>query len=254
MGYTRQELKKARITNLYDYLINNYSDSFKLEGNSLRFLENKSISIRSDYCGYYDFANDEKGNSVDFLVRHMGYSVVDAVKELCYSDCNVCNDDGMITTLPDNFPEPTLERPKQMFAYLKGRGIPYNITQLLVDKDLLYQSKQYNNCVFINKDKDWCEIRGTLTYGTPYHQTLSDGIDDGYWSFTEAEDADIAYICEGAIDAISLYLINQQQGITTPALYISIGGVNKQPAIDRIKNTIWTVIVSLGILRARGLS
>lgn len=49
-------------------------------------------------------------------------------------------------------------------------------------------------------------------------------------------------MCEGAIDAISLYILHQRFGYRDPALYISIGGVAKQSAIDRIKRQICTVI------------
>ncbi|MCD8117040.1 MAG: toprim domain-containing protein [Oscillospiraceae bacterium] len=256
-GFTREQLRQARVTNLYDFLIQNHEDDFYREGESIRFRENKSISIRKDFCGYHDFSENESGNSVDFLTRYMGYSLVDAVLALCDSDADYMlparteTRDYTANTTKTEFPAETEDRPKRLYAYLKGRGIPYDITKMLIDKKILYQSQDYSNCVFINQERDWAEIRGTVTYGKPYHQTIYQrSKNDGYWAFSNDEDSEIAYICEGAIDAISLYLINKQQGITTPAQFISIGGVNKQPAIDRIKNTIGTVILAVDNDRA----
>lgn len=68
----------------------------------------------------------------------------------------------------------------------------------------------------------------------------------GYFGFTghlpDFQQADIpkntgenmrAYICEAPIDAISLYALHQQMGITDPAEYISISGVSKDMAVQR---------------------
>ena len=52
----------------------------------------------------------------------------------------------------------------------------------------------------------------------------------------------LEYICEAAIDALSLMLIHRQQGKTDPAVYVSIGGVANQQAIDRLKRQIPSVL------------
>ena len=58
-------------------------NDFVMEGRSIRMLDNHSISIREGQTGYRDFATDESGNSVDFLVRYMGYELDDAIFALC---------------------------------------------------------------------------------------------------------------------------------------------------------------------------
>ena len=51
-----------------------------------------------------------------------------------------------------------------------------------------------------------------------------------------------AYVCEAAIDAVSLMLIHQAQGMNDPAVYVSIGGVANQRTIDRISKRIPVVL------------
>ena len=71
--FTKSQMQSARKANLYDYLMcNHLSDCIK-DGNSLRPKCNHSISVKKGYAGYKDFASGETGNSVDFLVRYMGY-------------------------------------------------------------------------------------------------------------------------------------------------------------------------------------
>ena len=77
--FTKSQMQSARKANLYDYLMcNHLSDCIK-DGNSLRPKCNHSISVKKGYAGYKDFASGETGNSVDFLVRYMGYDLDDAV-------------------------------------------------------------------------------------------------------------------------------------------------------------------------------
>lgn len=164
-------------------------------------------------------------------------------------------------------PKP-LEGPyKNLFAYLSARQIPADVICRLIDDGILYQSKQANNIVFVTPERDYCEIRGTNTYADrrckrrdscpsfctgergwcasmsscdvykpdPFHGTCKSK-SDRFWYFKPSNDkpSEIIYICEAAIDAVSLYVIHKLQKKDAPAVYVSIGGVANQSAIDRI--------------------
>lgn len=45
MHYVKEDIEKAKHTNLYDYLYQNHLSSFTVEGGSLRLKKNHSISI-----------------------------------------------------------------------------------------------------------------------------------------------------------------------------------------------------------------
>lgn len=250
--YTKEQMRCARRTDLYEFLMRYHADRFKREGQSIHPIANNSLSIRRGYSGYIDFATEEKGNSVDFLVKHMGYELDQAVFALC-GDAGGCLSDKKEIVVPGDsdgfeslspvFPEPAGGRYSRLFAFLVGRGIPAKTIQSLINQHLLYQSRERNNAVFINHEKDWAELRGTYTLGDkPFKGTVAHCRADGFWWFKTGRDASLAYICEGAIDAISLYILHMRNGKTDPAIYVSIGGVSKQQAIERIKRQTVAVL------------
>lgn len=174
---------------------------------------------------------------------------------------------GILEWKAITLPKPLDGPYKNLFAYLSARQIPADVIRRLIDDGILYQSEQGNNIVFVTPQGDYCEIRGTNTFadkrckrrdncnsfcpgehswcvsmdtcGTykpdPFHGTRKSKT-DRFWYFAPSKDkpSEIIYICEAAIDAVSLYVIHALQGINTPAVYVSIGGVANQSAIDRI--------------------
>ena len=250
--FTEEQKRAARKADLYDYLCRNFYDSFVDEHGSLRFKENRSITIKKGFSGYKDWATDEHGNSIDFLVRYMGFAIDDAV--LALSDGMVVDASRSIVTLrkPDLkdtkivFPEATSGRYRQLYAYLnKTRCIPSEMIQWLIDQKLMYQATEYNNIVFINYEKDWGELHGTYTGGEKsFHRLAAGSREDGFWFFRTSKGAKTAYVCEGAIDAISLYVMHNNLGLDKYAYYFSIGGAGKQQAIDRIKRNLTVVIAT----------
>lgn len=144
-------------------------------------------------------------------------------------------------------PPPPVQGPyRQLFAYLtQQRGIPAGMVQQLVDDGLLYQEAGHNNMVFINPSRTYAELRGTLT-DRPFHGVVSGSDTMGFWWFKPGAPGSIvtaAFICEGAIDAISLPLL-RQRFLLPPGdnpMYCSIGGVTNQQRIDTIKAVMSSV-------------
>ena len=226
-----------------------HSSNFKTEGDSIRPKDNHSISIKKGYHGYKDFSTEETGNSIEFLTNHMGYTFVEAVQAL--SDVSApaqqptdVQQDG-IENVPPKFPEPVNGMYKNLFAFLKNRSISTETIQKLVKQKLLYQEKSKNNIVFINMERDFAELRGTYTFGNPFHGIVPHSRHDGFWWFRTSRNAAKAYICEAAIDAISLYELHKIQGNHEEAYYISIAGVAKQPAIDRLKKYKYKLVLAV---------
>ena len=205
------------------------------------------------HSGYFRASTGEHGGNIQLLTRYLGYSTVDAVLALA-GEAGTYSQALPIPSIPDNdvitrdplppvFPEPADGRYRQLFAFLKGRGIPTATIQGLVDRKLLYQSKEKNNAVFINYERDWAELRGTYTLGPrQFRGMVAHCRRDGFWWFRSGKDPQVAYVCEAAIDAVSLYLIHMKHNHKDAAYYISIGGVAKQPAIDRIKRNTKAIL------------
>ena len=246
---SKKQIASARHADLYAFLMKYHSSNFKTEGDSIRPKDNHSISIKKGYHGYKDFSTEETGNSIEFLTNHMGYTFVEAVQ--AGSDVSApaqqptdVQQDG-IENVPPKFPEPVNGMYKNLFAFLKNRSISTETIQKLVKQKLLYQEKSKNNIVFINMERDFAELRGTYTFGNPFHGIVPHSRHDGFWWFRTSRNAAKAYICEAAIDAISLYELHKIQGNHEEAYYISIAGVAKQPAIDRLKKYKYKLVLAV---------
>lgn len=249
---------------LCSFLKNYHSSDIVVERGAV-YLRNSVVNGRRDtrkdphssvvvdpryHSGYYRASRGEHGGNIQLLTRYLGYSTVDAVLALAGEAGSYCHalpiqDNDVIKKdpLPPVFPEPAEGRYRQLFAFLKGRGIPAATIQGLIDRKLLYQSKEKNNAVFINYERDWAELRGTYTLGAKqFRGMVANCRTDGFWWFRSGKDPQVAYICEAAIDAISLYLLHMKHNHRDAAYYISIGGVAKQPAIDRIKRNTKAIL------------
>lgn len=251
-------VRAARRANLYDFLLRRHYNDVKKEGNSLRLLDNNSVSVKAGYSGYTDFATGEKGNSVDFLTNYLGYDFQDAVAALCSDmgmdatgqperrdapamvrrttrDAEKGQAAAKRTFIP---PEPLEGQYKQLYAYLtQQRGIPPALIQRMIDDKLLYQATDHGNMVFIDPARTFIEIRGSNSF-KPFHRVAFSS-QAAFWWYKPCglyTNPIVAYVCEGAIDAVSLYLLlsldpslHADQG-----LYCSMGGVANQQRIDAI--------------------
>lgn len=266
-------VRRARRVCLYDFLLSQHPGDVVKEGDSLRLRCDHSVSIKTGYAGYTDFSDDSTGNAIECLQNYFDYSFTDAVAALCLFDgmtqdeisapersCRPQEAPGAAQTpRPRETPQEAPERPqeppqdpprvfippeplqgqyRQLYAYLtQQRGIPPAMVQQLIDWGLLYQAQEHNNAIFIDPARTFAEYRGTNSF-VPFHRVdFSDPA--AFWWFKAhgpESIATVAYICEGAIDAISLYLLRlNSMPLTENGLYCSIGGVANQQRIDCIK-------------------
>ena len=245
---SKEQIASARHADLYAFLMKYHSSNFKTEGDSIRQLDNHSISIKKGYNGFKDFATGETGNSIEFLTSHMGYTFVEAVQALSNGSATIYSmniQQNGIKTVPPQFPSPVDGMYKNLFAYLLNRGISDETIQMLIKQKIMYQEKSKNNIIFINAERNFGEIRGTYTFGKAFHGIVPDSRHDGFWWFRTSKNATKAYICEAAIDAISLYELHKMQENHEDVYYISIAGVAKQPAIDRLKQSKLHIVIAV---------
>lgn len=208
--------------------------------------EKNSVYIRDGMPGYMDFASGRHGNSIDFLMDYLHYGFVDAVLALSGTASGPASAPparreacGRQFTPPPCAPKPF----SALHEYLQGRGILPWIISRMEDEGILYQERSHGNAVFITPQKDYCEIRGTYGGAANHFHSCRKAAADRFWYITSAAaPPKTAFICEAAIDAVSLMLLRKEAGDTDPSVFISIGGVSNQAAIDRIKKRMPAVI------------
>lgn len=240
VSVTREQIRSARMADLAGFLLRSYPNLFRDSGNSIYMKSRDSVYIRKGFPGYTDFSSGRHGNPIDFLTGCLGYSFVDAVTALtegtpCGAQKAEPQEEPPIRR-PISLPE-SADRPyRRIYAYLTGRGIPSEMIRLLEQCGILYQERTHGSAVFVNPERDYCELRGTLTCAPrPFHACLKSKPNRFWYFLNTGKKPTTAYICESAIDAISLSLLQCRKGEERPAVYISIGGVSNQKTIERVK-------------------
>lgn len=199
---TKEEIRLARIADLYDYLLCVHPNEFRREGHWLRMKSNPTICMKKGCGGFKNYSTFETGNSIDFLVRYLNYDFVTAVSNLTARTISLPQSDPPVRNV--SFPQ-RAENDDAVQSYLFGRGFTDEVIHRLITDELLYQDV-HRNAVFRNPAGDFYESRGTWP-GKTFHQ-CGKKTPDCFWSFIPDGNAEKAYICESAIDAVSLYLIH----------------------------------------------
>ena len=167
---TRDQIRLARKADLAGFLLQRHPDLFRSSGSSLYMKYRDSLYIRKGFPGYTDFSSGRHGNPIDFLTGFLGYSFVDAVSALTGGPS--CGRTSRIPRQEDAPPSPIVlpasaKKPYRMvYAYLLGRGIPAGMIRLLEERGLLYQDRDHGNAVFVNPERDCCELPGLTGSGT----------------------------------------------------------------------------------------
>ena len=236
--YTREQMEAAWRADITQFLLDNYSDAVKKEGQYLRLKADHRVVFHGN--GFFDNGTGEHGGSVEALVRYFGYTPMQAIESLsggAYIQVQqqAVEQKGIEY---EEMPEPTSGQYSRVWSYLyKTRGIPSDLINDLINRRILFQDTK-GNAVFINPQGDTAEIRGTNTF-RPFKGTRRTK-EGGMWYFEPREGIkhSKAYICESAIDCISLYLlIRDEEGV-----YVSMAGTGNTQIIDRISGQMETII------------
>lgn len=225
MRVGEEQKKAARKADLYGYLLTYHSDTVQKSGhNRLQSREHDSLIITKGK-GYCHNSINETGNGIDYLMKYLGYSFQRAVAVL--SSFEGVSEE----TTPSEASRPYNGNFRRIFAYLtKTRGLPSDLIESLIKKKLLYEDERHN-CVFNSADCNYAELVGTLS-DIRFKGISPNADSNGYWLFG-AEIPSTIYICESAIDAISLSVIQTRIKDTSGIAWASIGGL-KPAAVERL--------------------
>ena len=232
----REQIVAAKSVNLIIYLQIQHPDLIMQDRkNRGRYVHPDHDSLVITERGFYRFSIGRGGDQIQFLQDYVyGGDFVSAVQALARyaGTCPVWDyiDAEKSVAKPFVLPQKEEGQYKRAWAYLTSvRRIPSETVQKLFVAGELYQSAQYGNCVFASRDSDYAEIVGT---GSARYKGIAQGSDtDGYW-ITGAEDPEKVYVCESAIDAISLKVLQKDDACA----YASMGGLKPQ-TLQRILET-----------------
>ena len=201
-------VRAARRADLAQYLLSIGAPMLR-SGCRHTHAEHDSLVVKGNM--YYWNSRGDKGNSLDYLVRHLGMDFKSAVAALSGFD------PGAYALPPAPVPRGAAGNYKKVYAYLhKTRGISYGILQTLVDAGLLEQEAVSNNAVFLMRDVNGetvgAELAGTLSERR--FKGVRAGSKYGYgFNFMPCGEAvDYVLFFESAIDLLSFWQIKASRG------------------------------------------
>lgn len=219
--YSKEQVERAKSVNLADYLIHR-GEKLKRSGSEYKYIyrdssgEHDSVMIRDNK--WYDFKNQQGGDTIGFLQVFMGFSFRQAVEELLNGeqaeDLSKNKKQDLNIVLPQKekdfiLPEPN-DNMNRLFAYLvKSRFIDAKIVQHFVDSKSIYQEKEHGNIVFLGIDKQGvirsAQKTGTNTYKPKFKCSVSGS--NMEYGFNHIGNDNSLFVFESPIDLMSYVTI-----------------------------------------------
>lgn len=251
-GVSKEQIAKAKEWDLLSYLQVYEPGELKKCGNEYCTVSHDSLRISNGKWNWHS-QSDSQGRGVggrtalDYLIKVRGLDFVEAVQSLC----GYC-------------PPPVSERPKpkplKPFAlpevnrygtaavsYLQDRGIDTDIISRCMEMNILYESRWYQNCVFVGHDPAgtarFACLRGT--YGS--FKMDVDGSDKRYnFCLSPAHPCGNVAVAESPIDALSVASILKMQGMDwQDCHFLSLGGTAPRALVQFLYDHPEVIQISL---------
>lgn len=177
--------------------------------------------------------------ALDYLIKVRGMDFVTAVETLS-ACCPPPQPTRPVSAPPVTFRLPAASRcPSAVAAYLQGRGIDPEIIRFCLDAGILYESRRYQNCVFVGRDPAG-QPRFAFLRGTRDGFKLDVAGSDKRYSFClPASDPACPRltVAESPIDALSLATLEKRAGNPWRAChYLSLGGTAPRALLQFLRD------------------
>ena len=172
MGYvkfTEEERNRARETNLADFLTE-HGETVKKSGSEFVWLDGEQkVTLRGNL--FFHQYEQKGGDAIDFVRKFYGKNYVEAVQMLLGSNVDIqpiAKKEHYEHKQKDLKMPPKNDSMKRVFAYLlMTRGIDKSVLQEFVRQNMIYESADYHNAVFVGYDENGiprhANMRGTGT-------------------------------------------------------------------------------------------
>lgn len=235
---SREEILLARRTPLADFLLERYPKEYEVSGHSVVNTRRRSFSVAFGIAGYYDFQTGVHGNPIDFLMKYKGFDFQSAVCTLCRFQDSSFRQMGYVGSKAFSVPVPAKYSASNLYRYLTSRAVPNDMVNRLIREKLIYEDVSHN-VVFINKERDYYEVYGTKSMDYFRCAKINE---NRFWYLPCTNKCLVTYVCLTALDALSLALLKNKDGISDSAVYISSAGQDIQHVIDRVSPKMRTVL------------
>ena len=221
-GVSREQIARAKEISIEDYILTHEPNNVKRVGRTLYLKDHDSLRISN---GLWKWASRDVGgkNVIDYLIIVRGYGFVDAVRHLAGEEIAPFRNNAPRTRQPPAEPAPErvpFKLPRRadsndrVIAYLQSRGISKALIQECIRNNILYESADYHNAVFIGRDEHgkahYASMRGTL--GDFKLDVESSDKSYGFCLPPDSPKPDSVAVFESPIDALSHKMIEPRYG------------------------------------------
>ena len=226
-GVSKEQITKAKEWDLLSYLQTHEPQELKRCGPH-EYCTRTHDSLKISHGKWCWHSQGIGGRTaLDYLIKVQGMDFVGAVEALC----------GYRAPPPQQRPAPKPPKPfklpeasrfpSMMLAYLQGRGIHPELIQECIKAGTLYESRRYQNCVFVGRDTEG-KARFACLRGTRDSFRMDVESSDKRYNFSllaaDPKCSRLA-VAESPIDSLSLAtLVKLSGGEWRDSHYISLGG------------------------------
>ncbi len=202
--FTDEQKEQARQTDLVS-LLKSQGETLKRSGSEMEWRDgSQKVTVRGNL--WFHQYDQEGGDAIDFVRRFMNKSYPEAMEYLL-GGCG-----GTLKTSPPVVKEkkpfelpPKNDNMRRAFAYLTiTRGVDKDVLQAFADRNMVYESADYHNAVFIGYDRNGVP-RHAHKRGTGQASTYRGNVDSCVpeYSFHWHGTSDKFYLFEAPIDMLS---------------------------------------------------
>lgn len=237
---TREQVEAAKRPDLFSYLSQYEPDELvRVSGNIYCTRTHDSLKISNGKWFWWSRGIGGR-SALDYLIKVRGMGFIEAVKHLCGKEKYIAPM-PRYTSRPK--PKPPFILPERninndrVVRYLTARGISPALLRVCMEKGTVYEERKYGNCCFVGYDDMGTARYAMLRSSDPASTFMreAEGSNKEYsFRIPFPSENDTVYVCESAIDLLSLATLRMRKGIDIrQENYLSLSGVYQPKEVIR---------------------
>ena len=229
---TKEQIEHAKRLDMLTYMRLYEPHDLVRKGNDYCTKEHDSLTISENGLWHWFSRGIGGKTALQYLIKVKEMDFVDAVLHLC-CDTPVQQNKSIHTKEVDNKKREFIlpkayKNNDRVVEYLRMRKISDFIIDYCIENELLYESADYHNAVFVGYDSEgvarYAALRGTWKHMANSFKGEVTGSDKRFsFSVPARGKSDKLIVTEGAIDALSVATLRKSIG---EIHYLSIGGTS----------------------------
>ena len=208
--FTEEQKELARQTDLCD-LLRRQGEKLKRSGSEYEWRDgSQKVTIRGNL--WFHQYERTGGDAVDFVQRYFHHSFPEAVEYLLGCGCGTLTASPIAQREPTPFTLPKRnDNMRRVYAYLiSRRGIDRDVVNAFAYRQMIYESAEYHNAVFVGFDSNGiphhANLRGTGAEST-FKGNAPGSIPEYSFHWTGSDDR--LYLFEAPIDLLSFISLHK---------------------------------------------